>query len=54
MQDVKHKAEVKSHELREKGKEKANKVDKGLLKSKVGGIWKKITGPKDMCNCEKC
>ena len=47
MKVVLDKAETKS-------KEKANKVDKGLLKSKVGGIWKKITGPKEQCNCEKC
>ena len=38
------KAEEKGKELKEKGKEKADAADKGLLKSKLGGFWKKIKG----------
>ena len=54
MIELKGKAAEKGKEMKEKGKEKAKGVDKSLIKSKMGGLWKKMTGPKEMCACEKC
>ena len=47
MSVLKDKAKVKAAELKEKGKEKGQAVDKGLIKSKLGGFWKKVSGLKD-------
>ena len=47
MSIAKGKAQVKAAELKEKAKERADKVDKESIKSKFGGFWKKIKRGQD-------